>query len=151
MWPFLPSREIRKMRILNRVGHFVTSNRIGVLIARWRSKGYWAGDFAVEVVLLFVHSVSGLSLCVLTSSTPLSQATLLQFAEKRTTKMLTQGFCARHTLGEVQRTWRGLWFYERNLLNANVRCSWPGRSVCTALLCHSAALFLLELHVQIRY
>lgn len=91
------------MRILNRVGHFVTSNRIGVLIARW-SKGYWAGDFAVEVVLLFVYSVPGLSLCVLTSSTPLSPATLLQFAEKRTTKMLTQGFCARHTLGEVQRT-----------------------------------------------
>lgn len=67
-WPLLAARKTRKVRILNRVGHFVTLNRIGVLISKMKGErilgrqfcsGESLGNLFIQcwVVFMCIHLV----------------------------------------------------------------------------------------------
>lgn len=152
MWPFLAARKTRKVRILNRVSHFVTPNRIGVLISKMKGERILGRQFCGGESLGAVCSFSvGLSLCVFTSSTPLSPAAPLPFAENNTKNALTRLLCAVHSRRGL-RDMKG-----SEILLVHITQCWhhmflilPFCLFHTACLSAVPFLFLLPLHFIIR-
>lgn len=97
-WTFLAARKTRKVRILNRDGHFVTLNRIGVVVSKMKGERILGRQFYSGENLGTVCSFSvGLPSWVFTSPTPFFPAAPLLFAQNNTRNVYTRLLCAVHS------------------------------------------------------